>query len=156
MRFVPLTVCLLMSVATPGLAQTAADPAVASGTRLDCLRASVTIADAIADRRTMTFAVHNTLDWPLSGIRIGHRVQSPDRAVPWVNGTAAVPVPGGVEPGETRTVSIGITPIPLQFSVIGLDVEVDLLDVADAQQRLFLASVRVTGWSREPSPNTCG
>lgn len=156
MRFVLLTLGLLMSAAAPGLAQTAPDPGVAPETGLACLRRTVTISDAFADRRTLTFAVHNTLDWPLSGIRIAHHVQSPDRAVPWVNDTAAVPVPGGVEPGETRTLSISITPIPPEFSVTGLDVAVDLLDVADAEQRLFLATARVTGWSRAPSPNTCG
>lgn len=154
MRFVLLTVLFLIAGAVPVSAQTAPD--AAAETPRDCLRRLVSISDAAADRRTLTFDVRNDLEWPLSGIRIDHRVQSADRSVPWVNESAAVPVPGGIEPGETRTVTIGFTPIPPQFSINNLAVEIDLLDVADAQQRLFLSTARVTGWSRVPSPNTCG
>lgn len=154
MRFVLLTVLFLVFNIAPVAAQTAPD-ALAESPR-DCLRRHVVISGATAGRRSLTFDVRNDLQWPLSGVRIGQRVQSPDRSVPWVNDSAAVPVAGGVEPGETRTVTIGFTPIPPQFPIGGLAVDIDLLDVADAEQRLFLSTARVAGWSRVPSPNTCG
>lgn len=154
MRFILLTVLFLVSGIAPVAAQTA--PGATAETPRDCLRRQVIISDATADRRSLTFDVRNDLEWPLSGVRIDQRVQSPDRSVPWVRDSAAVPIPGGVEPGETRTVTIGFTPIPPQFAINDLTVEIDLLDVADAEQRLFLSTARVTGWSRVPSPNICG
>ena len=63
---------------------------------------------------------------------------------------------GGIDPGETRAVSVSVRGVPKHVAQKDLVVEVSILDVADAQKRLVVGDVTVIGWSREPSEKTCG
>ena len=96
----------------------------------------------------------NRLDWPVSGIRIGYRILSPGRSVPWASDDTVHSVGGGIEPGETRLVDVWIPDVPRE-APNDVFAEFEVLDVADAETRLLVGGVSVASWSREPSPNAC-
>ncbi len=123
---------------------------------LECLRQQVVVTAPAAVPGRLTFQVENRLEWTLAGLRFDYRVTSVGRVVPWERDAAAVAVRGGIEPGETRTVSVALLPIPAEVGTVGaLSATVELLDVADAENRLFIGDVRVVGWSDDPSPQQC-
>lgn len=139
----------ILTTTAPATAQQATEPS------LECLSQQVAVTSTTAVPGRLTFRVENGLGWTLAGVRFAYRVTSAGRPVPWERDTAAVGVRGGIAPGETRTISIALLPIPAEVTVGPLAAEISLLDVADAQDRLLIGDVRVVGWSDDPSPEVC-
>jgi hypothetical protein len=123
-----------------------------------CIRDAIIISNPIVEQnrfdRSLHILVSNRLDWAISGIRFRFRIISVGRSVPWLRDEAALEIPGGVEPGETRQLSLSLYSLTTQAPT-ELSAEIEVLDVADPDQRLLLGSVRVIGWSEERSPLLC-
>lgn len=123
-----------------------------------CLQANVAISNAVAEKGsygfTLSFDVTNSLPWAMSGIRVGYRIITEGRSVAWDEDSSALSVSGGIEPGETRTLSTSLFSIPAD-AILPLVAEVEVLDVADPEQRLLIGEVTIIGWAEEPSAMTC-
>ena len=124
----------------------------------DCLQQQVTISAGSLEKaryigHTLTADVTNNLPWALAGVRIGYEIYSEGRSVPWLSDSTAMSVPGGIEPGETR--SINITAYLSADAPAELLPRLEILDVSDQDERQLIRDVRVIGWAEETSSRRC-
>ncbi len=98
--------------------------------------------------------IENRLSWAIAAIQVEFEIRSPDRSVPWSDGSPSQQIAGGIEPSETRSVTTSalLPDIALDEELV---VEARLLDVADADMNLFVADQLVMGWGMEPSTRPC-
>lgn len=128
--------------------------------KLRCLQRHVSVSAPAFKRGRYSEYVElkltNRLTWAIAGVRLSYKVLSAGRSVPWTERRVSTSVKGGIEPGETRAVSVSVRGVPKHVATKDLIVEVSVLDVADAQKRLVVGGVTVIGWSKEPSQKPCG
>lgn len=126
--------------------------------RQACLVSAVSIENAKVEKGAyntlLTMTVTNGLGWAVSGLRFEYSVATPGRSVSWLEDDVSLAIAGGIEPGESRTVSTSLFGLPAE-AVAPLRADIALNDVADQHKRLFVGGVRVMGWSDEPSDFAC-
>ncbi len=103
---------------------------------------------------TLRLDVTNNLPWVISGAIADYEITSVGRSVPWHTDRAVNSFAGGLEPGETRTLSETIYGFPTNAPE-QLNVAASITDVADAQQRQLVRDVRVIDWADGLSDALC-
>ena len=138
---------------------------VANDNILECLRQRVLISNAKIDLdygrtkfssrtdRKIFWDVTNNLPWAIAGIRVEYAAMSEGRSVPWKKDSFALGISGGIESGETRTLSIFVS--ITSDAPDELIATMTVLDVADPLKRLLIKDVGVGGWAKEKSPLAC-
>ena len=120
----------------------------------DCLQQRVLISNAVIERgsygRTISLDVTNNLPWAIAGIRVNYVAMSDGRSVPWENNDFSLSISGGIEPGETRTISA--TAFLSSEAPDELITTATVLDVSDPLERLLIKDVSVAGWAEESHP----
>ncbi|MDR9391930.1 MAG: hypothetical protein RI554_07865, partial [Trueperaceae bacterium] len=143
--------------------EASAPPAEAPDRDVEALRACLhrhvhmetrLVPESYGDGYDVAFDVTNDLPWALAGLRAAYEVQSTDRSVPWTDANPSLSIAGGIEPGETRTVT---TSAFLPDAALDDDLVVTgaLLDVADPDLRLLVADTMVAGWGETPTERPC-
>ena len=149
---------LLMPIASITTAH--ADDASASvldKMKLACLQDGVKVSAATVEPSDfgpkVNVSVANGLKWAVRDIVISFKVTSVGRSVPWEEREFGVEIPGGIEPGETRSVS---TPMLINPDTKGrLQASAKVLNVTDADKRPFLAQPSYQGYSKDLTPFGC-
>lgn len=124
---------------------------------LSCLQQRVTISDAHIERgdfsKNIRLTVTNGLSWPIAFVHVGYKVTTPGRSVPWSDKKFGMGISGGIEPGETRTISTTAFNVPdLAKDAV---VTAEILDVADAERRQLIGKTKYNGNAGELSPLAC-
>ena len=120
-----------------------------------CLQQKVRVANAkiAEDRSWISVDVTNGLPAAIAGVRYLAKVSTLGRAVPWVNRESAMDIPGGVEPGEMRTLSLYAgTPDGASGDLVA---EITVLDVIDATNKPLVGDTRYNDWAAGQSDMKC-
>lgn len=126
----------------------------------ECLQERIILSDVAAEEGRYGHTIHmnvtNNLSWAIAGIRVGYKVLSEGRSVPWEQDDFSLSISGGIEPGETREIRTSLHGIPA-IAPKELIATAEVLDVADPQSRQLIRDVRVIGgnWSEEISDLPC-
>lgn len=125
--------------------------------KVKCLQSKIVLSNPTltSDSSYARMDVYNGLDWAIAGLRVQYTILSEGREVPWDKGITVTSISGGIEPGETRNVSIYIGGVSRDAPKNKLQPSILVLDAADAEKRLYVGDVRVIDWSEEATPNTC-
>ncbi len=122
-----------------------------------CLQRNVTVSNARIETSSfghnIKLDVTNRLPWVISFVHIGYKVITPGRSVPWSDEDFGMSISGGIEPGETRSISTNAFGIP--DIAKDLETSAQVLDVADADKRHLVGEQRFMGNADEPSILGC-
>lgn len=123
-----------------------------------CLREKLVISDIQVEKGSfghdLSFSVTNGLDWAVAGLGFDYVVETPGRSVPWEKEHSFTSVSGGIEPGETRTITKMTAAIP-SAAPDDLTATITIDDAVDAEERQLIREIGVIGWSDEISPLSC-
>ncbi|WP_371932854.1 DUF6694 family lipoprotein [Roseibium sp. MMSF_3544] len=126
-----------------------------------CLMSALPVKNARVERmkyvssRQLRVTVTNNLSWPVSSVRISYSVQSQNRQVPWEEGNSFYKISGGINPGESREIGIGLYTTPNDIPANELSITASVADVVDADNRQFVREVTLIGAHEETSSRTC-
>lgn len=124
---------------------------------LACLQDKVKVSAASVEKEdygtSLNFSISNGLKWAVRSVIIEYKITSEGRSVPWKEGNLATQIEGGIEPGETRSISI-----PLSISADApekVQMQGNVIDVADAEKRPLIGKPSVMGNSDDLTPLGC-
>lgn len=143
---------LALLVLAPNWSAAIADDAI-----IECLQEHITIEAEMGERiplPTAEFTVTNGLSHAISGLHYKVVVREQDRSVPWLSTETGLSIPGGIEPGETRTLYPYLGSISPDAGA-DLTIDVEILDAADAQKSSIVGNSIYQDWSDEPSEYGC-
>ena len=125
----------------------------------DCLRQKVTISSPSFEKGDFAYSsrfnVTNNLPYAIAGIWIDYMIKSDNRSVPWAEDSFVQGISGGIEPGETRTLSTRFSMLSRETPLTA-KVSMSVRDVADPEKKLVIKSGGgVIGWPEEKSGKGC-
>jgi len=122
-----------------------------------CLQKHVTVSDARVEKgdfgHRIALSVTNRLSWALLFVHVHYVVSTPGRSVPWADETFGGNVSGGIEPGETKELSVSAFRIPQ--GATNLVATAEVMDVADPQRRQLVGKVKYVNNSKDLTTNKC-
>lgn len=101
------------------------------------------IEEAMLAGRVLQMDVTNNLPWSIASIHASYVVTSLGRSVPWMQDDFTRSIKGGIEPGETRKVTVLVHSLPTDAPV-KLITDVTILDVADPKDRWLITATDAT------------
>ncbi|MFT4163431.1 hypothetical protein [Shinella sp.] len=124
-----------------------------------CLRQKVTISSPSFEKGdygySSEFKVTNNLPYAIAGVWIDYTIKSDNRSVPWEENNFVQSISGGIEPGETRTLSTSFSLLSRETPPTA-KVSMSVRDVADPEKKLVIKpGGGVIGWPEEKSDKGC-
>ena len=123
---------------------------------LSCINEKVTLKNPQFDdeQNRLIVDVTNNLNWPIRAYMFNYTIYGDGRIVPVVEDDTGGEISGGIEPGETKTISspayADITPYTT------ISIEVSIRNLFDVEKRSILPDgPRYIGYSDEDSPLGC-
>lgn len=124
---------------------------------LTCLQSKVNWSNARFENKDGSWFkvdVTNDLSWAIRGYHVAYTIKGDGRSVPVKEDKSSGEISGGIEPQETRTISVwaGANISPYQVTTI----DVSLINLFDAEdRRLVDNNINYIGRSPDISPRTC-